>query len=108
MDGTSLGKDNSAALSPDTSGGGFQNPDYPQACLPVAHRNLFLPDTLREMTYHGLQCFSRSHVGAPDVTRPIADQNLTPFLGAAIQLDPSVIDLDRLGRMKVIKDKTLA
>src|SRR3954454_8817705 len=92
----SIGEDDAAALRPDAPGRGLELADHAQAQFPVAERRLAVADALGEMADHPLEGLARLDVRASDVAGAIADQEPVPFLGRLSQLDPPVVDLDRL------------
>src|SRR5262245_60352132 len=105
MGRTPVTEDHPAALGPDAPGGGLQQADDAQPQLPVADRRAPLQGALGEVAGHRLQRLARLDVRAPDVAAAVVDQQLAPLLLAGAELDPLVVDLDRLGRVQLVEDQ---
>ena len=103
----SIGKDDAAALGAEAPRGRLQEPDHAEAQLPVAQRRLLFADAFGEVADDLLQRLARLDVRAPDVPGSIADQQLAAIIQACTQVDPAVVDLDRLGRVQLVEDQAL-
>ena len=97
-------ENNSPALRPNAACGRLQQPDDPQAHLPVAQRRGAVADTFGEVHCHRLQRLARPDVRTPHIARPVAHQQSLALFRRGAHVDAAVVNLDGFGRVQLVED----